>query len=170
MIIDWSKQRWMSWELVTAFKITNRRLQWADERGYVKAWREGHARFYSLHQAIRAALVFRMAEYPIAIRNLAAPTQKLDCSALWDSPASSIVWMKDNSGRHRVTIFSPDKSAEALIAIVQARAPAIIISIDQELGRLRDIKMLDEQGRRAQHHKYSMTSRYTGSSRTMFYI
>src|SRR5579871_3055689 len=72
------QHRYTSREVIALTEITARQLQWWDERGVVKAERDGHRRLYSLNQLTDIAVICELRKKGFSLQGVRRVMRFLD--------------------------------------------------------------------------------------------
>jgi len=72
------QERFTSYEVIALTGITPRQLQWWDERGVVKAEREGHRRLYSMDRLVEVAVICELRRKRFSLQGVRKVLRFLD--------------------------------------------------------------------------------------------
>ncbi len=72
------QDRFTSREVIALTGITARQLQWWDERGVVRPYREGHRRLYSMNQLSEIAVICQLRKKGVSLQGVRKGVRFLD--------------------------------------------------------------------------------------------
>lgn len=139
---DWVFDRWSALEICYATKVSARRLQWADERGYIKPAIVGHHREFSRRATVQALLVFALTDAGMSVKRAARLAQRVDVDAIWDDPSRLVAFMfRKKHAAHTIASYRHDDPALLRMA-TESRSPVVIICLEDKIARIKALKVM----------------------------
>src|SRR5262249_39175955 len=133
------EKRFSSRQVVQLTRITLRQLQWWDERGIVRAAREGHRRLYSMEDLAEIAVIceLRRRGFPLQrVRKVIRFLQKEFGKRLAATVSGESDYSLLTDGRSLYLETSPQQIVDLL---KNARQPMLAIGLSETVRRVQDL-------------------------------